>query len=495
MIYVNFNIDYEVFCLNGRFMYKILVNIKKQMKKSKLDKLVIVTILGLTLSVHINCFADNPIIQTKYTADPAPLVHNDTVFLYVGHDEDDAIGFKMFNWQLYTSTDMVNWTDHGMIASLKMFSWAVENGAWAPQCIERDGKFYFYCTVQGKGIGILVANSPYGPFIDPIGKPLIGGNFDSIDPTAFIDDDGQAYLYWGNPNLWYVKLNKDMISFEGEPIKDSRISKIKNQPDPFRYQEGPWAYKRNGKYYMAYASTCCPEGIGYAMSNSPIGPWEYKGMIMEGDRRSSGNHPGIIDYKGNTYVFGFNYAILKQTMAKHYERRSVCVEKINFNNDGTIQEIPFWSTTSGATQLETLNPYVRVEAETMAYSEGIKTYKSFIWEHDNIWNRGKKLGEMIYVTSIHNGDYIKVQGVNFSKGSSSIDVRIASLYGGIMEIRMDKIDGPMIGSIQISTSGEGDVWKTITATVKNIKGVHDVYFVFRGEKDLFNFDWWKINSK
>ncbi|MDA3854465.1 MAG: family 43 glycosylhydrolase, partial [Bacteroidales bacterium] len=250
----------------------------------------------------------NPIIQTKYTADPAPVVYNDTVFLYTSHDEDDAFGFKMQNWLLYTSTDMVNWTDHGVVASLKDFKWvSYDNGAWAPQCIHRNGKFYLYCPMPGGvGIGVLVSDSPYGPFSDPIGKPLIGGQYDSIDPTVFIDDDGQAYLYWGNPNLWYVKLNEDMVSYSGEVVKSPEFAKIKNQPDPFHYQEGPWAYKRNEYYYMAYASTCCPEGIGYAMSNSATGPWEYKGSIMDGDPRSNGNHPGIIDYKGNTYVFGFN---------------------------------------------------------------------------------------------------------------------------------------------------------------------------------------------
>lgn len=461
-------------------------------------------VLGLMTSIHYAVNAENPIIQTKFTADPAPLVHNDTVFLYTSHDEENADVFLMKNWLLYTSTDMVNWTDHGQIASLYDFKWAdkaitgwggFENGAWAPQCIEKDGKFYLYCPVQGRGIGVLVANSPYGPFTDPIGKPLIGGNFDSIDPTVFIDIDGQAYLYWGNPNLWYVKLNKDMISFDGEPIKDPSIAKVKDQPDPFHYQEGPWAYKRNGKYYMAYASTCCPEGIGYAMSNSPTGPWQYKGSIMDGDPRSSGNHPGIIDYKGSTYVFGFNYAIMKQTMSKHYERRSVCIEKLTFNNDGTIQKLPFWTVASDATQLSTLNPYVRVEAETMAHSEGLKTATTPIWERDNIWNRGKKMGEITFVTSIHNGDYIKVQGAEFLEGTKTIDVNVASLNGGKIEIHADKINGPTIATININTSGEGDSWKTVTTPVNNIKGVHDLYFVFIGEKDLFNFDWWRFNSK
>ena len=449
---------------------------------------IIASIFMVAINLPFAGKAQNPIIQTKYTADPAPLVFNDTVFLYTSHDEDDGLGFKMQNWLLYTSTDMVNWTDHGVVASLKDFKWVpYDNGAWAPQCIRRNNKFYMYCPMpNGVGIGVLVSDTPYGPFKDPIGKPLIKNSAHDIDPTVLIDDDGQAYLYWGNPNLYYVRLNEDMVSYSGE---------IVNEPTkPANYQEGPWVWKRNGHYYLAYASTCCPEGIGYAMSNSPTGPWEYKGMIMEGDERSSGNHPGIIDYKGRSYVFGFNYAILKQTMSKHYERRSICLENITYNADGTIQKLPFWST-MGIKQLGTLNPYNRTEAETIAYSEGLKTESATEWERNVAWDKGKKIADRLFVTSINNGDYLKVQGVNFYKGATSVDVSIASLKGGKIEIHTDKIDGPVLGTIDVTTSAEGDLWKTITTPVKNIKGVHDLFFVFRGTNELFNFDWWKFNFK
>jgi len=452
------------------------------MKDLKILSALIFAILMASL-----CKAQNPIIQTKFTADPAPMVYNDTVYLYTGHDEDDAFGFKMEDWLLYTSTDMVNWTDRGAVASLKNFKWVnVDNGAWAAQCIRRNNKFYMYCPVpNGLGIGVLVSDSPYGPFKDPIGKPLIKNSSQDIDPTILIDDDGQAYMYWGNPNLYYVKLNEDMISYSGEIVKEPT--------KPANYQEGPWVWKRNGHYYLSYASTCCPEGIGYAMSNSPTGPWEFKGNIMDGDQRSSGNHPGMIDYKGKSYVFGNNYAIGQKTMSKHYERRSVCLEELIYNTDGTIVKHPFWS--KNVTQVGTLNPYNRTEAETIAYSEGLKTELVTEWERNVSWNKGKKIADRLFVTSIHNGDYIKVQGVDFSKGSVSVDVSIASLYGGKIEIHTDKIDGPIMGTINVTTSAEGDLWKTITTPVKNIKGVHDLFFVFRVEKDLFNFDWWIFNAK
>ena len=302
-----------------------------------------------------------PIIQTKYTADPAPYVHNDTVYLFTTHDEDGAGGFMMRDWLLYTSTDMVNWTDHGPVASLWDFKWfGGDNGAWAHQAIERNGKWYLYCTLNGRGIGVLESDSPYGPYKDPIGKPLV--DVRDIDPTVWIDDDGQAYLYWGNPNLYYVKLNEDMISYSGDIVKMPKIQD---------YQEGPWLWSRKNaagekKWYMAFASTCCPEGIGYAMSDSPTGPWEYKGHIMDHTVSTRGNHPGIIDYKGRSYCFGLNYDIFRLQTSRHAEQRSVAAAEMEYNPDGTIQELPYFLECT-LRQVEPFNPYKRVEAETMAW--------------------------------------------------------------------------------------------------------------------------------
>jgi hypothetical protein len=450
-------------------------------------KLVITSAIALiSFAVLPKCgFADNPIIQTKFTADPAPVVYKNTVYLYTSHDEDDAKGwgFKMKNWMCYTSTDLVNWTDHGIIASLHDFKWAdraisgwagFDNGAWAPQTVERDGKFFMYAPVQGRGIGVLVADNPFGPFTDAVGKPLIGAQYDSIDPTVFIDDDGQAYLYWGNPHLWYVKLNKDMISFSGEPVKCD--------PTPEHYQEGPWFYKKNGHYYMAYASTCCPEGIGYAMSNSATGPWISQGYVVKPDGRSSGNHPGIIDYKGNSYVFGFNYAINNALSPEHNERRSVCVDKFTYNADGTIQTLSWWSET-GAPQIGSLNPYVRTEAETICLaSGGLKT-------------EGCSEGGLD-VSNISNGSYIKVKGVDFGRGAKSFDARVASANtGGAIELHLDSPTGALVGTCAVSDTGGLQTWGTKSCKISGAKGNHDLYLVFTGENGkLFNFNWWQFHK-
>lgn len=428
---------------------------------------------GLLNCLNVN--AQRPIIQTKYTADPAPMVYNDTVFLYTTHDEDDAEGFKMQDWLLYTSTDMVNWTDHGVVASLKSFDWVKrDNGAWAEQVVERNGKFYMYCPIHGNGIGVLVSDSPYGPFKDPLGKPLVWQkeHWDDIDPTVFIDEDGQAYMYWGNPNCYYVKLNEDMISYSGD------IVKLKETPE--HYQEGPWFYKRNGHYYLAFASTCCPEGIGYAMSDSPTGPWKTKGYIMRPTERTRGNHPGIMDYKGKSYVFGLNYDLLKLETNTHYERRSVSVAEMHYNEDGTIQEVPYWADTK-LEQIGTFNPFRKVEAETMAWGYGLKTAP----------NADKSLS----VVDVNNGEYICVRGVDFGKNKARrFEVSALPLEGGNLKIRLDAPDGKIVGNVNIPQGNETSKYELYSCEVNAVSGIHDLYLSFEGEnnKDLFELDYWKF---
>jgi len=446
--------------------------------------------VSVFLSVTFLSEAQNPIIQTKYTADPAPLVHNDTVFLYASHDENDAgpgMGkFLMKDWLLYTSVDMVNWTDHGVVASLKDFTWGKQdNGAWAPQCIARNGKFYLYCPLHMNGIGVLVSDSPYGPFTDPIGKPLIKNSMDDIDPSVYIDDDGQAYLYWGNPTLYHVKLNEDMVSYSGEIVAEEMTVAAFGKRDghPKRatqYEEGPWFYKRDKHYYMAFASTCCPEGIGYSMSTSPTGPWEYKGSIMDGDKRSSGNHPGIIDYKGKSYVFGFNFRLNFMVTDKHHERRSICVEEFKYNPDGTIPKLPFWSET-GVTPVGTLNPFKRTEAETIAWSQGLETAKG---------TNG------MYVAAIDNGDYIKVRTADFGKGAKKFEASLAAATAnGTIEIHLDSPGGTLIGTLKINSTGGKGKWVSQSCRITKQAGVHDVYFVFKGTgTNMFNFDWWRFGK-
>jgi hypothetical protein len=447
-------------------------------------------------AVAIDCSALNPIVQTIYTADPAPVVHDGVCYLYTSHDEDVLVKnfFTMKDWRCFSSTDMVNWTDHGAVATLYDFKWAgsgwgggFENGTWAVQCIERNGKWFLYCPLQGRGIGVLVStNGPFGPFTDPIGKPLIGG--DNIDPTVFIDDDGQAYLSWGNPKCWYAKLNQDMISLDtsignkGLVAYDMTVEAFgkRSKEDPKRptsYEEGPWLYKRNALYYLFFAGGPISEHLGYSTGPSPIGPWKYGGVVLPTQGGSFTDHPGVVDYKGKTYLFYHDAALPGGGGFK----RSVCVDELKFNPDGSVVQMNM--TKEGAAPGAMLNPYQRVEAETMAWESGIKTAKS-----DDVG---------VYVTDIHNGAYIRVCSVDFGdKGASKFLASVASATdGAAIELRLDGLSGELIGILKVKPTGALDKWKTQSCRVKGAKGVHDLYLKFTGNSSpLMNFDWWKFNK-
>ena len=451
----------------------------------------IIPIMGSLIAFGLSSSAQNPVIQTCFTTDPAPMVHNDTLYIYTGHDEDGADFFWMQEWRVYSTTDMANWTDHGSPLAIEDFTWG-DDRAWAPQCVERNGKFYFYVPLHSKltggmAIGVAVGDSPTGPFKDALGKPLFdNGSWDNIDPTVFIDDDGQAYIYWGNPRIYYAKLNPDMISIDGEFGEIIQTEESFGAPDPGKrvkdakyrdiYTEGPWFYKRGGKYYLLYAAGGVPEHIAYSMSDSPTGPWKYMGEIMPlQDTGSFTNHCGVTDYKDRSYFF---YHTGKLPRGGGFAR-SVAVEEFKYNPDGTFPTIN--ATAEGVKPVATLNPYKRVEAETMAFSSGVGS------------EQNAKTG--VYVSDIHNGDYIKVANVDFSsKKPESFGAMAASaLRGGTIEVRMDSIDGPVVASLDIAGTGGWESWMYSESPLKaEVTGTHDIYFLFKGRKGpkLFNLDYW-----
>lgn len=449
----------------------------------------------------------NPIVQTCYSTDPAPMVDGDRLYVYTGHDEAGADFFWMYDWRVFSTADMVNWTDHGSPLSLASFEWA-DDRAWAPQCIARDGKYYFYVPVHSKlsggmAIGVAVGDTPYGPFKDALGKPLYdNGSWDHIDPTVFIDDDGQAWIYWGNPRLYYAKLNRDMISIDGEVKTIEFTEEGFGAPDPSKrergkkytdtYTEGPWAFKRNGIYYMMYAAGGVPEHIAYSTSTTPTGPWTYRGTIMPqmNETQSFTNHAGICDFKGHSYFFyhtgnlpgggGFG--------------RSVAVEEFKYNADGTIPQI--LPTRTGVAPIGTLNPYQRVQGETMAYSMGVRTE----WTDT----------EGVFVSDIHHGDWIRLSEVDFGqegqwpKGTPfsgkpsrlQLKARVSSgMVGGTMEMRLDSLRGQVIATIEVGGTGGYEKFTTVTSDLRERPtGKHEVFLTFTGMKGrkLMNLDWWQI---
>jgi arabinoxylan arabinofuranohydrolase len=430
--------------------------------------------------------ADNPIVQTSYTADPAPMVYDGRLYLYTSHDEDVTVNnfFTMNDWRLYSTIDMVNWTDHGSPAGYKTFSWGTGD-AWAPMGVARNGKFYLYVPINnstGAKIGVAVADSPSGPFKDALGKALVSTGTGDIDPTVFIDADDQAYLYWGNPNLWYVKLNSDMISYQGSPTKTdlttAGFGTRSNTDRATAYEEGPWFYKRNSLYYIVYPADGTPEKISYTKGSGPLGPWTFGGDIMAketGGGSSFTNHPGVIDYQGKSYFFYHNGAAAGGGNYK----RSVCVEEFTYGADGSIPTIKM--STAGPAPIATLDPFQQVEAETIAFASGLKTETC------------SDTGGGINVTSISNGDYIKVKNVDFLDGVLSFDARVsAAASNAKIELHLDSQTGMLLGTCDVSGAS---AWTTKTCTVSGGSGKHDLFLTFTGGSgDLFKFNWWKFTG-
>lgn len=437
---------------------------------------------GVAATYCPTVLADNPIVQTLYTADPAPLVHDGTLYVYTTHDEDELVDgfFTMNEWRVYSSTDAVNFTDHGSPLHYRDFGWAT-GAAWAGQVIHRDGRFYFYVPVRVGGvhrIGVAVSDSPTGPFVDPLGQPLIASDCGDIDPTVFIDDDGAAYLYWGNPSLCYVRLNDDMISYQGEvehvPMTTASFGVRSDAERPTSYEEGPWFYRREGRYYLVFAAGPISEHIGYAVSPGPTGPWTYGGVVMPTEGSSFTNHPGIVDYKGSSLFFYHNGA-LPGGGGFH---RSVCVEAFTYGADGGIPRLSM--TSEGAAAVDTLNPYARVQGETIAWASGIETEAN---------------GEGgVAVSHLENGDLIQVKAVDFGTGAASFEARVASATeGGTIELRLDSAAGPLIGSCSVAGTGDWRAWTNSRCAVSAASGLHDLFLVFTGGGGyLFNLDWWQF---
>lgn len=428
----------------------------------------------------------NPIIRDVYTADPAPMAAGDTLYLYTTHDEDELINgfYTMLDWKCYSTKDMVNWTDHGTVFSLKDISWA-DDRAWAPQCVERNGKYYLYCPVHkkngGMAIAVGVADTPAGPFTD-LGEPLVDeGDWNDIDPTVFIDEDNQAYLYFGNPELRYVLLNEDMVSYDKEvgvvkiPMTFESFGKGSHMTGT-TYGEGPWFYRRGDLYYMVYAAFAegaKNEHLAYSTSESPTGPWEYGGVLMTEEGGVFTNHPGVVDFKGRSYLF-YHTGQLEGGSLFH---RSVCIAEFEYNDDGSIDAI---AKCGGVNAVEYINPFEKVSAATASFTSGVK----------------KQLADdgSVSCCNISDGGYIKLCAVNFGSGADRFTANIQSEFGGQIEIRLDSLDGELAGTLDIPESGE---FISVCTDIGAIKGAHDLYLIFNCDDDeaLIKLSGWSFGGK
>ena len=284
--------------------------------------------------------AARPLVSQRFNADPSPHVFGKRVYLYTTNDQDNTGKYwDSTDWRLFSSSDLKHWRDDGSFLNVSVFKWAAPTAkAWAPEAALRNGKYYFYAPVGGDKIGVAVADKPTGPFKDARGTPLVDKAVDAnagaepIDPAVLVDDDRQAYLVFGTRVPKIVKLKADMTETDG-PIQDIQINGFPAADPKVKYGEAPYLNKINGLYYFTF-STGWPGQIVYATSKSPMGPYDYRGVILSYLDIST-NHQAIIDFHGKTWLFYHD----KLLPGGGDYKRSVTYTPLTVNADGTIDQV------------------------------------------------------------------------------------------------------------------------------------------------------------
>lgn len=435
-------------------------------------------------------FADYPLVSHRYLADPDGLEYNGQLYLYCSNDDDNSTngGYSMHSIVCISTDDLKNWTDHGVVFQVPQnASWA--SFSWAPTVSYRNGLFYLYFGNNTSGIGVATNASPTGPFVDAKGSALVNsstpgasgtnGLQEYFDPCVFMDG-GQAYLYFGgngSNNARVVELNSDMISLNGAATSLGTI--------PF-FLEASYMHKNNGIYYFCYETGGSQgEWIMYGTNSSPLSGFTYVGDLLQAPSNNNNNHHSLVTYQGVDYIAYHNRYLAMQNGVPPIYKRNVCLDRLFYNADGSLQ--PVVCTTGGLLQVTNLSPFNQVEAETMASDSGIYTEPCSEGGMD--------------VTSITNGSWIRVQGVDFGAGgSSNFTARVASATtGGNIELHLDATNGFLIGTCPVPVTGGGQIWANASCAVSNAaaKNVHDLCLRFTGSSsstNLFNVNWYQFQA-
>lgn len=422
-------------------------------------------------------FSQNPIIRDQFSADPTARVFNGKVYLFPSHDIPAPENFPRKDWfcmedyHVFSSSNLTDWTDHGIIVSQYKVPWVdtTTYSMWAPDCVERNGKYYFYFPAnirspfgKGFGIGIAVADKPEGPYV-PQPEPIKGVR--GIDPCVFIDKDGQAYIYYSLNRLYAAKLKENMLELASDPVV------LKEFPTK-GLVEGPYFFERNGIYYMTYPHVeNKTERLEYAISDNPMGPFKVTGVIM--DESPTGcwtNHHSIIEYNGQWYLFYHH----NDYSPKFDKNRSARIDSLFFNPDGTIRKVI--PTLRGVGLTSALQ---KIEADrysdiskngaSIAFIDTLNTFKG--WK--------TRLGNQ--------NAWIRYNAVDFGKKKlKTVMVRALSETGGTLQIRLDRADGTLVSEVKIPG---GTNWTTTSSKVsKYQKGVHDIIIMLKDNKPV-EVDW------
>lgn len=432
-------------------------------------------LLLLLVATAGTLYAQNPVIRDQFSADPTARVFNNKVYIYPSHDIPSPIErlkewFCMADYHVFSSTNLTDWTDHGVILSQDKVPW-VQPGSysmWAPECVYKDGKYYFYfpSTPKGEGkrgfsIGVATADTPVGPFT-PQAEPIRG--VFGIDPCVLVDTDGEAYLYWSGRGMSVAKLKPNMVELASEPMQ------VQGLPQGFK--EGPYVFKRNDKYYFTFPWVQeKTETLAYAMSDSPTGPFTFQGLIM--DESPVGcwtNHHSITEYNGQWYLF-YHHNDYSPQFDKN---RSVRIDSLFFNADGTIRKVKPTLRGVGITGART-----RIQLDR--YS-AISPYGASI----DYLNAAHPF-EGWYTTLNRAGTWIQYKGVDFGTAPAKrLKARVRADKGGTLTVRTDGEKGVLIATLPIKASAQ---WVEVSAPVQEAPAGIRTLLVSSTGNHLVAVDW------
>ncbi|AEV98778.1 alpha-N-arabinofuranosidase [Niastella koreensis] len=422
--------------------------------------------------------AQNPLIRNQYSADPSARVFGDRVYVYPSHDILATEGrgrvgwFCMEDYHVFSSANLTDWTDHGMIVQQNNVPWVKPNSysMWAPDCIYRNGKYYFYFPstpkdtsyARGFTVGVAIADKPEGPFV-PQPAPIL--HVRGIDPNVFIDKDGQAYLYWSQGNIYAAKLKENMVELASDPVV---LGELPNKG----LKEGPYLFERNGTYYLTYPHVENKiERLEYATGNNPLGPFKVTGVIM--DESPTGcwtNHHSIIQFKDQWYLF-YHHNDYSPAFDK---ARSIRADSLFFNADGTIQKVTPTYRGIGVTKANAqiqLDRYTRLsdKGASIAFLDTASKFQGW---------------KTVLETT---GAWVQYNSVDFGKKKpGSVTVRVLAAAGGSLQIRVQGIDGPVLAEIPVTA---GNDWQLTKVSLLHFKPGLQNLFVISKDNNQIAIDW------
>ena len=437
--------------------------------------------LSLFFLISFSCriVAQNPFIKDQFTADPSARVFNGKVYVFPSHDiispvEPEKKWFCMEDYHVFSSENLVDWTDNGVIITQNKIPWVREDSyaMWAPDAIEKDGKYYFYFPAPAKPefgigfmIGVAIADKPEGPYII-VEKPITGAN--GIDPCPFIDKDGQAYLYWCGRGMWVAKLKLNMIELDGDP------QQVQGLPAGGGLKEGPFVFERNGIYYYTFpwVRNNTTELLYYCIGNNPMGPFRDGGVIM--DKWADGcwtNHHSFVDFKGQWYLF-YHHNDYSPDFDKN---RSARIDSVRFNPDGSIQKVIPTLRGVGITDAK---KEINIDRYTSVSDSSVVV--TFLNPRNTFEGWKTILGK--------EGSWIRYNSVDFGQNPlKKVKARIYSVRGGTLVVFAGKnTPESVITKIEVPASGK---WLVINADLlRTIKGVQDLFVSLEGN-DSVQVDW------